>query len=235
MAYTDAQIQFIRTMSSFVKKYNQSYQIDDACVVAIVAQACVESGYGKDSALTRGYNFFGMKTGSSWTGTVITVTTHEELPDGTIITITADFRGYASFEDGVVGYFDFIQTPRYDNLKLCTTPREYVETIKNDGWATSSGYVKTVMNVVDQIDYLVNDTPADSNPQPPQPPPPYGGVELEYTVLEQTAMDVISGGYGISMVAIENALQLAGFDVEEVFQCVGAILSFISKKKKRRR
>ena len=43
MALTDVQVQYVRTMTSYVKKYNTQYQIDDNCVLGIVAQSCNES------------------------------------------------------------------------------------------------------------------------------------------------------------------------------------------------
>ena len=52
---------------------------------------------------------------------------------------------------GVKGYFDFISTSRYQNLKSTTTPLEYLKTIKFDGYATSSSYVDNVMKVVNSL------------------------------------------------------------------------------------
>jgi hypothetical protein len=51
---------------------------------------------------------------------------------------------------GVKGYFDFISTSRYANLKGAATAQEYLELIKRDGYATSSSYVNTCMNVVNR-------------------------------------------------------------------------------------
>jgi hypothetical protein len=51
-------------------------------------------------------------------------------------------------EEGVKGYFEFIQLPRYSNLKGITSPRKYLETIKDDGYATGKQYVDHVMNLI---------------------------------------------------------------------------------------
>jgi hypothetical protein len=130
MALTNAQVQFVRTMTSYVKKYNSQYQINDNCVLAIVAQSCNESAWGASKLSADYYNFWGMKCGSSWTGASVNFETWEETPSGDI-KVSSDFRAYSSFEDGVIGYFEFIQYPRYQNLKQCTTTQEYLETIKN--------------------------------------------------------------------------------------------------------
>jgi len=57
---------------------------------------------------------------------------------------------YSNLDEGVKGYFDFIQLPRYSNLKGITDPETYLKTIKSDGYATSSTYVQSNMNIVSQ-------------------------------------------------------------------------------------
>ena len=53
-------------------------------------------------------------------------------------------------EEGVKGYFEFIQLDRYKNLRGITDPEKYLQTIKNDGYATSSTYVQNNMALVNQ-------------------------------------------------------------------------------------
>jgi lysozyme family protein len=70
-------------------------------------------------------------------------------------------------EDGVKGYFDFISTKRYANLKSASTPKEYLELIKKDGYATSSSYVNTNMSCITKYDldkYDWNNVQSVSNP-----------------------------------------------------------------------
>lgn len=118
----------------------------------IIAQACLESNYGASMLSTRWHNYFGMKCGSSWKGMSVNLSTKEEYTQGQLTTIRDNFRAYDSMEDGVKGYFDFINTKRYANLKNATTPREYLEFIKRDGYATSSSYVNSNMNVISRHD-----------------------------------------------------------------------------------
>lgn len=234
MALTDAQVQYVRTMTSYVKKYNAQYQIDDNCVLGIVAQSCNESNWGKSLLSSRYYNFWGMKCGSGWTGPSVNMETQEETPAGTI-KVNSDFRVYSDWENGVIGYFEFLQYPRYDNLKTATTTRQYLELIKADGWATSSSYVNNIMAIANQIDYLVNDTPADSDPQPPQPPPPHGSEPAVFTEPIQIALEVLTGQWGQAMNDIKTNLDYAGYNVDLVLEAVGGILSATYKKKRRKR
>ena len=51
-------------------------------------------------------------------------------------------------EEGVKGYFEFIQLKRYANLKGVTNPRQYLQNIKNDGYCTGSQYVDHTMAII---------------------------------------------------------------------------------------
>lgn len=89
-----------------------------------------------------------MKCGTKWTGPNVNMTTQEEYTAGTLSTIKDNFRVYDNMENGVKGYFEFIQLSRYENLKGIVNPQKYIETIKNDGYATSSTYVDSLMQII---------------------------------------------------------------------------------------
>lgn len=114
----------------------------------VIAQACIESAWGKSSLAAKHNNFFGMKAGSSWKGKVAVYKTREEYRQGKLTTITASFRHYDTIEQGIAGYFDFISSSRYANLKTAVSAQDYLQKIRADGYATSFTYVKTNMAVV---------------------------------------------------------------------------------------
>lgn len=113
----------------------------------IIAQACVESRYG-ESGLAAFHNYFGLKCGSYWRGASVNMKTKEEYQVGALTTIRSNFRAYPDMQSGVAGYFDFISTPRYANLKTADNPQLYLTRIKADGYATSSSYVATNMKYI---------------------------------------------------------------------------------------
>ena len=117
----------------------------------VIAQAVIESNYGQ-SKLSAGYNnFFGLKCGSRWKGKSVNMKTREEYSVGTLTTIKDNFRAYDSIEEGVKGYYDFISTKRYANLKEALTPLQYAQFLKADGYATSSSYVNTLFSTVQKL------------------------------------------------------------------------------------
>ena len=116
---------------------------------AIIAQACIESGYNTSLLSMKYHNYFGMKCGSAWAGPSVNLATKEEY-NSQLVSIRDNFRAYPDMIAGVKGYFDFISTSRYSNLKNATTAQEYLALIKKDGYATSSSYINTCMNVVNR-------------------------------------------------------------------------------------
>ena len=115
----------------------------------VIAQAIIESNSGKSILGYKYHNYFGMKCGSRWKGKSANLKTKEEYTVGTLTTIKDNFRVYDSIEEGVKGYYDFISTKRYANLKESKTYVEYAENLKADGYATSSKYVNTLCTTVD--------------------------------------------------------------------------------------
>lgn len=133
----------------------------------VIAQACIESAYGTSSLGYKYHNYFGLKCGKSWKGKSVNLSTKEEYTVGQLTTIKDNFRVYDSLEDGIKGYFDFISTSRYSNLKTAITPKEYLQMIKQDGYATSSTYVNTNMNCIAKWDLTKYDSvsvTSDNNP-----------------------------------------------------------------------
>ena len=128
----------------------------------VIAQAVIESNSGK-SKLSQppNYNYFGLKCGTAWLlagKPSVNMKTNEEFTIGKLTQVNAYFRRYSSMADGVKGYYDFISTKRYANLKTAVTYRQYAEFLKADGYATSSSYVNTLCKVVEDYGLIAYDT-----------------------------------------------------------------------------
>lgn len=139
---------FIKEISEYICKYAPQYDIQSNS--AVIAQAILESGWGESKLAKEYHNYFGLKCGTLWQGKSVNMQTNEEYEPGTITTIRDNFRVYDNMEDGVKGYFEFIQLPRYQNLRGVKDARTYLELISVDGYATSSSYVKNCMDIINQ-------------------------------------------------------------------------------------
>ena len=128
MAITEKQQRFIEDIAKHVQKYAKAYGI--LVHSPIIAQAILESGWGESKLASKYHNYFGMKCGTTWKGKSVNMETKEEYTPGTLTTIKDNFRVYDSMEEGVKGYFEFIQKPRYKNLKGVTDPKKYLQLIR---------------------------------------------------------------------------------------------------------
>lgn len=146
---------FIQTIAPYIvqEALTRGYKFPSA----IIAQACLESAYGRSLLASEYCNYFGMKCGSSWTGRSVNLQTKEEYTAGTLTTIRDNFRVYDSMEEGIKGYFDFISTKRYKNLLTAVSSYDYLALIKSDGYATSNSYIENCYRVVETYGLLVWD------------------------------------------------------------------------------
>lgn len=171
----------------------------------IIAQACIESGFDTSLLSYKYHNYFGLKCGSSWKGRSVNLKTKEEV-NSTLISIRDNFRVYPDMVTGINGYFDFISTKRYANLKTADNPEEYLRRIKADGYATSSSYVNTCMNCVRKYDL----EKWDWNTQ-------------EVKSIDEIAKEVIAGKWGNGAVR-KQRLRAAGYNPSMVQAKVNELL-----------
>ena len=183
---------FIQKVAEKVSKYAPLYGI--SVHSPIIAQAIIESGWGKSGLASKYHNYFGLKCGSSWKGKSVNMTTKEEYKVGTITNIRDNFRVFDDFDDGIRGYFEFINTSRYANLKGVKNPEEYVRRLKADGYATSSKYVDNIMRVIRDNKLTRFDGNGDDDMKKEEL---NGKVLSGKEIIDILAIRVIDGDYGV--------------------------------------
>lgn len=129
------------------------------------AQFILESGYGKSELAQNANNCFGMKkslSGNTWSGTawdgksIYTKKTKEQNPDGSYITITADFRKYPNIEKSIADHSAYLlgamngKSKRYAGLKGETNYRKAITIIKKGGYATSLTYIDKLCEIIER-------------------------------------------------------------------------------------
>lgn len=142
--------EFIEQIAFYVKKHAPSYGI--VVYSPIIAQAILESAYGTSELAVNACNFFGLKYREGRCKTCIGIydkVGSEQNLDGSYTSSSMKWCKFENMENGVIGYFDFINISNYANLKGVTDPRKYLENIKSDGYATSLDYVDNLMSVVE--------------------------------------------------------------------------------------
>ena len=206
--------EFIENIAKYVKKYAPSYNIK--VYSPIIAQAILESGYGESLLSSRYNNHFGLKCGGSWNKKSVIMSTWEEFNAGEKTPTVDSFRVYDSFEEGVLGYFDFINWSNYFNLKGITDARTYCEVIKRDGYATANNYVDVLMDIINDLDLRKYDEDNEEEKEKTY-------NDKEVIDLIKVAKNVILGLYGNGEDR-KNNLNEAGYDFSLIQDIVDLII-----------
>ena len=183
---------FIEKIAPIVQQYCEAYGYKFPS--AIIAQACIESGFGTSSLAWKYHNYFGIKWHRGCGRMAVNLKTQEEYQPGVLSSINAGFMVGTSLEDGCAMYFEFLaRNNRYANLKSATSTRNYCELIKADGYATSSTYVSTLLNCITQYNLTKYDGP------PPAP------KSVNYAALIQASALRVRTGPGTAYPIMEVA------------------------------
>lgn len=153
--------QFIQTMGPIAQA---DYKKSGVLASVTLAQAILESGWGKSELAQKGNNLFGMKTnlsGNTWSGSVwdgyssVTINTGEEY-GGKHVTISAPFRKYSCVEQSVADHSAYLVNAkdgysyRYAGLTSTNSYKKQLTIIKNGGYATSSTYVSQLTSLIER-------------------------------------------------------------------------------------
>lgn len=134
------------------------------CAAVTVAQAILESGWGKSDLAVKAKNIFGMKCslsgntwpGSSWDGKSSYNKSTGEYYSGSYTSVKADFRVYKNWSESVADHSAYLagakrgSALRYAGLVGCTDYRKAAQIIKDGEYATSPDYVSKICNIVEQ-------------------------------------------------------------------------------------
>lgn len=146
---TSEQKNFIEMIGNAAVSFYSDYGILPSLTIA---QAILESNWGRSGLSRDCYNFFGMKWSKGCGCDYKEYKTKEQRKDGTYVTITAKFRKYRSVSEGIKGYYEFLQYKRYQNLRGVTDYNKACDLIRQDGWATSLSYAQNLKSYIKQYD-----------------------------------------------------------------------------------
>ncbi|MCC4421733.1 glucosaminidase domain-containing protein, partial [Limosilactobacillus reuteri] len=115
-----------------------------------LAQAILESAWGKSTLASTYHNLFGIK--GSYNGMSVNMPTYEEY-GGRMVLINDAFRRYPDNNASVQDHTDFlIKNSRYHNLIGVRDANTATYLIRADGYATASTYTSSLRNVINTYD-----------------------------------------------------------------------------------
>lgn len=130
-----------------------------------VAQAILESAWGKSELATGGNALFGIKATKSWKGKVYCKDTKECYDGVNLVTVNnATFRAYDSWEESVADHSAFLKAnKRYKEVIGETDYKKACEAIKAAGYATDPDYVEKLVKLIEDYELTEFDGAAGQN------------------------------------------------------------------------
>lgn len=140
--------EFIKMIAPIIKDENEQrgFPLFNSVVIA---QACLESGFGISKTMLHYNALFGIKASKSWKGKVYSAKTGECFDGKTVTIITDYFRAYNTIRDGVADYFDLITNLSYYKKAIHSdSAEECIHAIHQGGYATDPSYSNKIINII---------------------------------------------------------------------------------------
>ncbi len=178
-----------------------------------VAQAIVESGWGRSALSTQAHNLFGIK--GSYNGNSVVMRTRE-VYGGRSVYVNANFRAYANNSESVTDHGRFLNVnSRYRNLLGDTNYASVANKLRQDGYATDPSYASTLIRFVqtynlNQLDAVALSGKVVTNKQTESAQTPETNVTVSntgyYTVKGGDTLSRIAGQFNttVNKLAILN-------------------------------
>lgn len=140
---------FIKEIASLVGKYPSGFFNS-----IVIAQACLESFFGRSDLAANANNYFGIKAGDSWSGDVYYKNTQEDDGKGNMSTIKAGFRKYKNMEESVKDHATFLtstpwRTNYYKDVISAETPESQAQALVGT-YATDSKYKVKLLDLIEK-------------------------------------------------------------------------------------
>lgn len=174
---TTNQTTFIESIAPMAQQSQRDFGVPASVTIA---QAILESGWGRSTLTTEGHAYFGIKCSPTQihaTGCIDMET--REVFDGEEAFITDGFRTYPDPDASFTDHGNFLRVndryaPAFDHPD---DPDQFIREVHNAGYATDPGYADMVIGLMRDHDLYRFDDPQSSAPAPETPEPQAPGSE----------------------------------------------------------
>ncbi len=147
---TDAQKHFIETVGELTVRDEHADRILPSVTIA---QAILESGWGRSGLAKRGQALFGIKAGKDWPGRVYSCRTSECYDGVNFTSETACFRAYADWAESIADHGDFLcGLKRYRAVLGGRDYRTACRELQASGYATDPGYAEKLIGLIERYE-----------------------------------------------------------------------------------
>lgn len=157
-----------------------------------IAQAILESGWGKSKLATEANNLFGIK--GTYNGQGYTCKT-QEWDGSKFITVEATFRKYPSWAESLADHSDlFNRLDRYKKLRGLTDYKLACKYVYEAGYATDPGYTDKLISLIEKYNLtawdIKHENSSGTGPSEQKP------SETVYIVKKGDTLSKIAAAYG---------------------------------------
>ena len=138
---------FIRSLAPGARNAQEKYGVPASVTIA---QAILESGWGKSGLTRTACNLFGIKADASWHGNKVNMPTLEYV-HGNPVHVDAFFRKYGSLAESIEDHAKFLkENPRYSRCFQFKDGCVFSTVIAHCGYATDPHYVNLLISLIKQ-------------------------------------------------------------------------------------
>lgn len=159
IAREEARQKIIRQHKAFINEIGPiAQEVDkefDLLPSITIAQACLESDYGKSSLSQKYNNLFGVKGNNPNTSAILTTKEYEK---GKWVVVKARFQIYDSYEASIRAHARLFQkgttwnSEQYEHVKAAKNYKKQARALVQDGYATDPNYADKLIKLIEQYD-----------------------------------------------------------------------------------
>lgn len=138
---------FFKAMAPIATKYSEDYGLYASVTLA---QAAIESDYGRSELATTYNNYFGIKAHGNNQSVSLKTTEYE---DGKEVTITDGFSVYPSADRCFLDYARLLGLgSTYASVRQASSPQEAAWAVQTSGYATDPSYAEKIISIINEYD-----------------------------------------------------------------------------------
>ncbi|MCY7492786.1 phage tail protein [Bacillus safensis] len=215
-----AAAEFIKKLAPGAQKVYKKYNV---LASLVIAQGCLESGFGTSGLSQQANNLFGIK--GTYNGKYVLMWTSEQDKKGNVTRIQAKFRKYPSYAESLADLGSlYTRLSRYKAVVGETNYKKACQAVKDAGYATDINYPSKLISIIEKYNLTQYDDQnvPDVPDEPSEPETPTGS---DYPSKEYDGKDMPLNQNLPSDVDFPQ-LHVSSKDGKEVIEITGTSVDF---------
>ncbi|MES9748285.1 phage tail protein [Bacillus safensis] len=207
---------FIKKLAPGAQKVYKKYNV---LASLVIAQGCLESGFGSSGLSQQANNLFGIK--GTYNGKYVLMWTSEQDKKGNVTRIQAKFRKYPSYAESLADLGSlYTRLSRYKDVVGEKDYKKATAAVSKAGYATDINYATKLNSIIFTYKLTQYDTFEDLPEEPSEPETP---TKPTYPSKEYQGKDVELND-GLPTDIDFRQLHVSTKDGKELVEIVGAVL-----------